>query len=142
MFKQCRTCNEYKDEETDFYSRGMRNGKQRNGFDTECKECAKERTKANSSPEIKRFHMVNFKYNLSKEEYTELLIKFPVCGSCGETFIGTPHVDHCHRTNKVRGLLCSRCNRTLGNADDDISRLKSCIKYLETYGIIESLVAD
>lgn len=41
------------------------------------------------------------------------------------------HVDHCHKTNKVRGLLCDTCNRGLGMFYDNINILKSAIKYLE-----------
>lgn len=40
-------------------------------------------------------------------------------------------IDHCHSTGIVRGLLCVRCNVALGNFMDDISILKSAIKYLE-----------
>jgi len=39
-------------------------------------------------------------------------------------------VDHCHNTNKVRGLLCSACNILLGKAKDNISILQSAINYL------------
>ncbi len=40
-------------------------------------------------------------------------------------------VDHCHKTNKVRGLLCVKCNTYLGYIQEDISTLKSAIKYLQ-----------
>lgn len=40
------------------------------------------------------------------------------------------HVDHCHTTNKVRGLLCHRCNVGLGYFKDRISYLKSATDYL------------
>lgn len=43
----------------------------------------------------------------------------------------TLSVDHCHLTGKVRGLLCSKCNSTLGFANDDINILQSCIDYLK-----------
>lgn len=39
-------------------------------------------------------------------------------------------IDHCHQSNEVRGLLCHDCNVMLGNAKDDIARLKSAIEYL------------
>ncbi len=36
------------------------------------------------------------------------------CLLCEETPDKQPVVDHCHRTGRVRGLLCQRCNLTLG----------------------------
>lgn len=43
-------------------------------------------------------------------------------------------VDHCHTTGKVRGLLCSDCNTSLGKLSDDIGNLKRAIQYLEKLG--------
>lgn len=43
----------------------------------------------------------------------------------------TACVDHCHKTNKVRGILCNNCNSGLGSFDDNIVFLKNAIKYLE-----------
>ena len=39
-------------------------------------------------------------------------------------------VDHCHLTNKVRGLLCNRCNLILGLVKDSIDILNNAIIYL------------
>ncbi len=39
-------------------------------------------------------------------------------------------VDHCHQTNKVRGLLCDKCNLALSLFCDDIDVLASAISYL------------
>lgn len=43
------------------------------------------------------------------------------------------YIDHCHSTNKVRGLVCTQCNSMLGMAKDDITVLKEAVKYLENY---------
>lgn len=40
-------------------------------------------------------------------------------------------IDHCHRTARVRGLLCEACNKMLGHAKDDILVLQSAIEYLK-----------
>ena len=42
-------------------------------------------------------------------------------------------VDHCHRTNVVRALLCNRCNTGLGAFDDDPKLLCRALNYLRKY---------
>ena len=40
-------------------------------------------------------------------------------------------VDHDHKTGKVRGLLCSRCNRCIGQFEENVIFLKNAIKYIK-----------
>lgn len=40
-------------------------------------------------------------------------------------------LDHCHETGKVRGLLCTKCNKALGLFKDNKEKLLDAIKYLE-----------
>ena len=53
------------------------------------------------------------------------------CKICFQPFNKPYHIDHCHKTNKIRGLLCTRCNLALGLFKDDILRLESAIRYLQ-----------
>lgn len=55
------------------------------------------------------------------------------CGICG----GPPdgrwrryNIDHCHKTGRLRGLLCTNCNRGLGHFKDSPRLLELAIKYL------------
>lgn len=45
----------------------------------------------------------------------------------------TLFVDHCHRTGKVRGGLCGKCNAGLGMARDSVEILRSMIDYLKAH---------
>lgn len=74
-------------------------------------------------------------YGLSLAEYRAMLAAQDAgCAICGrakptrkdEMF----HVDHCHRTMVVRGLLCQPCNTALGLFEDDPDRLQSALNYL------------
>lgn len=48
-------------------------------------------------------------------------------------FDSSTHVDHCHQTKKVRGLLCGLCNRALGQVKDDPWRLRELANYVERH---------
>ena len=75
------------------------------------------------TPEKNRARQLKSKYGISIEEYNNLLVsQNNGCAICGKKTAynnGTKrlHVDHCHNTNKIRGLLCSQCNTTLGHLE-------------------------
>ena len=72
---------------------------------------------------------------LTPDDYLALLAKQGgVCAICGVR----PNkkrlaLDHCHKTDKLRGLLCDTCNRGLGMFHDDPLRLYAAIEYLALY---------
>lgn len=51
------------------------------------------------------------------------------CAICSDPMM-SPHVDHCHETGVVRGLLCSECNHGLGKFKDSPARLLAAADYL------------
>jgi Recombination endonuclease VII len=48
--------------------------------------------------------------------------------------------DHCHKTKKVRGILCHNCNIALGHAKDCKRRLAGLIAYLEKHSLPENVL--
>ncbi len=69
------------------------------------------------------------KYNLTKEEYEQLLIdngeKCQICDSKVKLCI-----DHSHETNRVRGILCNACNTAIGLLGENTSNMLKAIEYL------------
>ena len=45
----------------------------------------------------------------------------------------TPHVDHCHDSQEVRGILCNRCNTVLGLCEDNTELLTTLARYLRKW---------
>jgi hypothetical protein len=56
------------------------------------------------------------------------------CKICNNKFSKNPFeicVDHCHKTNRVRGILCGKCNRALGLFNDNPTFIKRAIKWIQ-----------
>ena len=73
--------------------------------------------------------------NLSRFDYAKLLVEqnncCAICGIEATEMKRELSVDHNHETNKIRGLLCDRCNIGLGNFRDSTTLLSVAIEYLE-----------
>lgn len=54
------------------------------------------------------------------------------CAICKSPFRNAKdtHVDHCHSTGAIRGILCMECNTGLGKFKDNIGLLLTAIDYL------------
>jgi len=70
-------------------------------------------------------------YGLSLEAYDDMLNQQGgVCAVCQESNDGNLPVDHDHKTGQIRGLLCHRCNRVLGQLRDDPRLIHGLVSYL------------
>jgi hypothetical protein len=136
MRKKCRDCGEYK-KLSYFYphkscSQGVR---------SECVTCEKKRRAVRHQrakkyhPERRRSVVLKNKYGITGEQFEQMLIaqnnKCKICQSTDPGPKGVFAVDHCHRTNKVRGLLCYLCNIGLGSFRDNVDFLNSAVTYLK-----------
>jgi hypothetical protein len=76
------------------------------------------------------------KYGMTMEDYYSMLASQNYRCALGDCPIDdkTAHVDHDHKTGRVRGLLCRKHNSGLGMFDDDPEEMRRAIKYLETEG--------
>lgn len=85
-------------------------------------------------------------YKMSRSKY-ELLYKkqFGKCKICKINKMSSYNdkstssftalvIDHCHTSGKVRGLLCNKCNVSLGLCFENIIILENMIKYLKSRG--------
>tara|TARA_Y100000768_G_scaffold282083_1_gene216917 strand:+ start:219 stop:767 length:549 start_codon:yes stop_codon:yes gene_type:complete len=74
------------------------------------------------------------KFGIGLNEYNLLLesqdYACAICGSKKPSGRGNFHVDHCHKTGRVRGLLCHYCNTGLGSLRDDPLLLSKALDYL------------
>lgn len=94
--------------------------------------CAKNPEKHNAS---RRKTM----YGLLDVDFKEMLsAQGNKCAVCSREFTktcrkDTPHVDHCHTTGKIRGLLCGPCNSGIGHLQDSLLVILNAAEYLKKY---------
>lgn len=76
---------------------------------------------------LKKFGLTIKDYNLLLEKQNN---KCAICKCSSKEIKRHLSVDHNHKTNQIRGLLCSQCNSILGLAKEKTIILYNCIVYL------------
>jgi len=80
-----------------------------------------------------RVFSLKYKYGLTLDDFYAMLKRQrKKCAICRAKFLSLDaiHVDHCHRSNTVRGLLCKSCNAGLGLFKDSKTLLSRANRYL------------
>ena len=100
-----------------------------------CKDCGKEfepdkKHKRHCCLYCHNIRSKKSKYGLNRDEVLELWSK-ENCDIC-ERPLNKKNIDHCHKTGKVRGVLCTQCNTGLGKFQDDIDVMHKAIEYLKS----------
>lgn len=99
-----------------------------------CKKCRAQRS---------REQMLVKEYGLTFQAFNDLLLqqgrRCAICRTDKPGGRGSFCVDHCHKSGRIRGLLCNRCNIILAKMGDDLAGAQRFVNYLST-GLGHSLV--
>ena len=79
-------------------------------------------------------YLKEHRYGITQKDFDKMLFEQNnVCKICSIEFKSTKdtHIDHCHNSNIVRGLLCNNCNLALGQFGDNTDIMSMAIKYLQ-----------
>ncbi|MFF7885026.1 endonuclease VII domain-containing protein [Streptomyces sp. NPDC020794] len=114
--KLCLKCGEVKP-----WTEWHRNATASDGLSTRCKSC---RAAEGRASHLKR------QYGLTEAERDEMVAsQMGLCVICLKA--PAVHVDHCHETGRVRGVLCFNCNSAIGKLGDDPDAVRRAAAYLE-----------
>jgi hypothetical protein len=138
----CSKCKKEKNLTTDFYPQSSSRSHRADGYLRKCKKCTLEyNKKIAAKPTFKENVWANklqYRYGITVEDYNFLLQQQNYsCAICKTKDPSSKrkssnkfHVDHCHSTGKVRGLLCNSCNAAIGYLNDDENNLIAALRYL------------
>ena len=117
--RACRLCG-IERPTSEFYAR-----KDTGALRSECKECLRFKTSFRST-------------GWTREAYEAAFVKqHGQCAVCLCTLNSSRYTrlagDHCHKTGKLRGLLCTQCNTAIGLMKDSPTRLRAAVEYLERH---------
>lgn len=99
-----------------------------------CRDCRRDYSRTQASFVIKLRCKLR-KHGITLDDYMTLWnLQGGRCAACCDRIefrSKDAHLDHCHNTGQVRGLLCRSCNQTAGFAKDSPDRLRRLADYLE-----------
>jgi hypothetical protein len=107
-------------------------------YSSYCKKCnsasAKESDERDPVRKLmgRQRHNYKMRYGITPEHKLKMLKdqnnKCSICPT--ELTFTSAHIDHCHKTGQIRGILCSKCNHGIGLFKDSPNLLRLAIKYL------------
>jgi hypothetical protein len=95
------------------------------GYQNKCKKCTTIVRREYYKPHEK----TRQKLKISEEQFNDLM-KNENCQTCGVK-MEKKCIDHCHISNKIRGVLCNNCNTALGLVKDNRQTLQNMLQYLD-----------
>lgn len=114
---KCTRCKQEKPETSEFFPL---HNKKVNGLDSWCREC-----RSTYRSEIRRGL---YRDMMDDHQLKKIISSTRSCTICGDE--GDLVVDHDHKKNKIRGILCNRCNKGLGLFRDNPDFLEYARIYL------------
>ncbi len=135
--KACIDCKEMKPLTEYYHSK-----QNKSGYHGQCKSCLEIKAKiyrASNPEKVRQWSRTTSLwayYRLTLEEYDKLAAQQKgLCALCGnppatEGRHTRLQVDHCHKTGRIRGLLCNSCNNALGRLGDSVEGLQRAVDYL------------
>ena len=101
---------------------------------------ASKKRRAEMGKEGKANEHLQKAYGISLSDKKEMLAKnknkCPICSTSTPEMFWT--VDHCHRTGKIRDVICDRCNKMLGLSRDNPETLLAAYRYVLKHGHSEA----
>jgi hypothetical protein len=142
--KSCACCKKIKPTEMFYVCRKKKTG--RLNYSTQCKECLNGKGKiyvlknkpvryrANRKWYYKKYYGMTPEEVLAKKQAADF--KCEICQKKKKII----HIDHCHATGLIRGLLCFKCNGAIGKFEDDPSLIQMAMNYLIKYNAISKSI--
>ena len=135
--KVCKLCQEEKSY-ADFYQFHDK-WSDKKYFSSRCKPCHQKHKNTNPNTSTNRkIEKLKLRYGLTYEEWERIReaenFSCMICGITESELGRVLDVDHCHETNKVRGVLCNSCNVILGRCQDNPKILQAAVEYLSVNG--------
>jgi len=138
-YRQCIACGEEEPISKFAKKTGAAFGKSRCLKCERKKDASYRRKYRKKRKQVEAINRMKKTYNITPDDYDKILASQQnACAICRATtnqkqarHFGIFDIDHCHDTNKIRGLLCGSCNRGIGQLKHSVDILKSAIAYLK-----------
>ena len=105
-----------------------------------CITCHNARTRElnRKNPDVLKNTVLKYRYGITLQQKSQMFKdQDGKCAICPRLFksVSGASVDHCHKTGKVRGLLCKSCNAYLGSVKDDPETIAKAANYVALGGV-------